>query len=539
MKRLTFPILIFMIAACSSPQIVDRVVFNGTIYTVDSLFTVAEAMAIDSGKIVATGSTEEILGSFKGRVKTNLGGAFVYPGFIDPHCHFTGYGLGLREADLLGTSSFVEVISRLKDHQIKNKAAWVIGSGWDQNDWREPDFADISEIDRAFPYTPVYLIRVDGHAAIVNTAALKLAGITKNTKVEGGEILYSKGVLIDNAMELVYKLLPVPATEEISKALLDAQKNCFAVGLTSVGEAGLDRNVIVLIDSLQRAGLLSMRINAMINPTSDNFENYLYKGIFQNEKLTIRSIKLFADGALGSRGALMLKPYSDQLETKGLMIKPLEYYRTVCALALQYGYQVNTHCIGDSANRMLLNLYGEFLKGKNDLRWRIEHAQIVDSSDVHKFGEYSIIPSIQTTHATSDMYWAEKRLGSRIKDAYKSKSLLDENGWIPNGSDFPVENINPIYGFYAAVSRQDQKGWPPDGFLPSEALSREEALRAMTIWAARAAFEENYKGSLETGKLADFVVTQTDLITADKANLFKTKVLRTFIAGIQVFGESE
>jgi len=274
----------------------------------------------------------------------------------------------------------------------------------------------------------------------------------------------------------------------------------------------------------------------MLEPTKENFKNFITRGIYRTDRLSVRSIKLFADGALGSRGALLLEPYTDDPQSRGLQIEPAGYYRKICQKAWKYGYQVNTHCIGDAANRMILNVYGEVLKGKNDLRWRIEHAQVIHPSDFQKFAKFSIIPSVQTTHAVSDMSWAVNRLGAeRMKYAYAYKMLLQQNGWLANGSDFPVEDINPLQGFYAAVARKNPAGQPAGGFQMENALTREEALRAMTIWAARAAFEESSRGSLESGKWADFVVLDTDLMRAPLEKIPEAKVFSTWIGGVAVY----
>ena len=317
-----------------------------------------------------------------------------------------------------------------------------------------------------------------------------------------------------------------------------AQKNCFAVGLTSVHDAGLGKNVIDVIDSLNRSDEMMMRTYAMLAPTKENFKEFVDKGIYKTDRLNVRSVKLYADGALGSRGAKLLQDYSDDPGNSGLLLQSPDSIMEILKTAHKQGFQVNTHAIGDSANRMMLTLYGEVLKGENHKRWRIEHAQVIAPGDFDLFGKYSIIPSSQPTHATSDMYWAGERLGpERIKGAYAYKQLLGQVGWIPLGTDFPIENINPLYTFYAAVTRKDLKGWPEGGFQTENALSREEALKGMTIWAAKAAFEENEKGSLEVGKLADFVVLDKDIMEIPGKGLPTVKVLKTFIDGQEVFGK--
>jgi len=519
----------------------DTILFvNAHIYPVDDIFSTADAMVIANGRIVEIGTGRELLGRYGAAKIIDLKGKYVYPGFIDSHCHFLHYGLSLREVDLAGTTSIGQIMERLKEFHSHTRTRWLIGRGWDQNNWENKTYPNRWMLDSLFPDIPIYLTRIDGHAAWVNTAALKEAGINRQIKVKGGLVVLENGVpsgiLLDNAMNLVLRLIPSPDISAKTEALKKAQAQCCAVGLTMVCDAGLGYQDVVIIDSLQRKGELSIRVYAMLEPTDENFKNFISRGIYQTDRLSVRSIKLFADGALGSRGALLLEPYTDDPLTKGLQIEPTAYYRRICKKALRYGYQVNTHCIGDAANRMILDIYGEILKGQNDLRWRIEHAQVVHPSDFHKFAKFSIIPSVQTTHATSDMFWAIDRLGDeRIRYAYAYKMLLQQNGWLANGSDFPVEHINPLLGFYAAVARKNTLGQPSVGFQPENALTREEALRAMTIWAARAAFEETNRGSLEPGKWADFVVLDTDLMTAPLEQIPETQVLSTWIGGVPVY----
>ena len=529
------------VLSCKGPETADFIVKNSKIYTVDGNSRIAESFAVRGGLILAVGSDQEIDRSYNSDQVIDLGGKPVYPGFYDAHCHFAGYADNLRKADLTDTKSFGEICQRLVEHQKSFPSEWVLGRGWDQNDWPGRQFPDRSELDTYFPDLPVYLTRVDGHAAVVNTAALKLAGIDYKTRVTGGEIICVNGkitgVLVDNAMDLVSRFIPDMPAGESTKALLKAQENCFAVGLTTVADAGLSFSTVQLMDQLHKEGQLKMRVYAMLSPSEDNFEGYVKKGIYKSDRLNVRSVKLFADGALGSRGALMLEPYSDAPEKTGLQVNESDFLRNLCQKCYDAGYQVETHCIGDAANRLMLNIYKEILREPNDRRWRIEHAQIIHSDDFQLFRDFSIIPSVQMSHATSDMYWAEDRVGpERIKGAYAYKKLLGQNGWLPNGSDFPVEKINPLFGFFAGFARMDQSGFPDGGWHIENALTREESLRAMTIWAAKSCFEENERGSLEPGKMADFVVLEEDIMTADPLRVPKIKVLQTWIGGEVVYG---
>jgi len=523
-----------MIVGCRKDA--DLLLFNGSIYTVNDHSDVVSAMVVRAGHIIETGNEADLRESYRTHKEIDLERKTVFPGFIDPHCHFYNYGLTLRQADLSGTTSLKEITDRLAKHATFNPASWVLGRGWDQNDWSQKKFPGRELLDSLFPDIPVYLVRIDGHAAWVNSKAISLAGIRKDTHIEGGEIVCDHngpaGVLIDNAMALVERLIPPVTGDEKVQALLKAQSNCFAVGLTSVGDAGLDKETVELMDSLQKKGSLQMHINAMLNPTEENLTFYVNRGIYETDRLTVRSIKLFADGALGSRGALLKEPYSDDPSNRGLQVGDTKYLHDICTLAFNNGYQVNTHCIGDSAVSIILHLYASVLSEHNDLRWRIEHAQVVDPADLEIFKQYTVIPSVQTTHATSDMYWAQDRLGPvRIAHAYAYRSLLEQNGWMPNGSDFPVESINPVFGFYAAVARKDLQGKPAEGYRKEEALTREQALKAMTIWAAKASFGEKARGSLEPGKDADFVVLDRDIMTVAEDSIAGTRVVETWIKG--------
>jgi predicted amidohydrolase YtcJ len=532
--------VIVMLTTCKPKMDADLIITNARVYNVDAAFSISEAFAVKDGRILATGTIKDIEEKYRAPKLINLMGKTVYPGFIDAHCHFYGYGTGFIEADLSGTSSFEEVLQKVTEHAAGSKSTWITGRGWDQNDWPVKEFPDKTELDKLFPNKPVLLVRIDGHAALANQKALDLAGITSKTRVDGGNFILKNGkltgLLVDMAVEKVRSAIPPPTAAEIADALLAAQKNCFAVGLTSVHDAGLEKNVIDAIKSLNKDGSLKMRIYAILSPSHENIDTLMQKGIHKTDYLNIRSLKLYADGALGSRGARMTVPYSDDPDNSGLWLSTPENIQKMCALADSCGYQVCTHCIGDAANHKVLEIYSGILGGKNDKRWRIEHAQVVAESDFEMFGKYNIVPSVQPTHATSDMYWAEERLGpERIAGAYAYKRLLAENGWIPNGSDFPVESINPVYGFFAACFRKDLRMMPAEGFQMENALSREEALRGMTIWAAKAAFEEAEKGSLEPGKFADFVVCDRDIMSEPESEIPETRIEQTWLGGVQVY----
>ncbi len=527
--------------SCSpSKEHANLILTNARIYTVNNSFKVEESFAVKDGKFIAIGTTKEITGKYVADTIIDCKGNPVYPGFYDAHCHFYMYGLNLQEAKLEGTNSFDEVIQRVKDHNENHPTEWILGQGWDQNDWEVKEFPTKDQLDKAFPNNPVVLTRIDGHALIANSEALKRAGVTIESKIEGGKFIKENGkltgVLIDKAQDIITNAIPKPDENINRTALLEAQKDCFAVGLTTVMDAGLSKEIIEFIDTLQQEGIIFMRIYAMLSATKDNLEHFVKKGHYKTDYLNIRSVKLFSDGALGSRGACLLQPYSYDPDNYGLLVTSPDELKEVCQVAFDNDYQVCTHAIGDSANSLMLNIYGSFLKGKNDKRWRIEHAQVVDSSDFSLFNQYSIIPSVQPTHATSDMYWAEERLGKdRLKYAYAYKTLLEQNGWLADGSDFPVENINPLFGFYAATARMDQKYYPEGGFLMENALNREQALKAMTIWAAKSGFEEKEKGSIETGKLADFVILDKDIMQIDVKEIPDAKVLETYIGGLRVY----
>lgn len=535
MKKLLLLIGVIFIGCGPSKEKVDLLVVNANIYTVDKDFSKAGAFAVKDGKFVAVGSSEEIQKTYTADYITDMDGKTISPGLIDAHCHFYGLGLNQQTVDLVGTQSFGEILERLNSFQQEHRKSFLVGRGWDQNDWEVKEFPTKKELDLLFPDTPVILVRIDGHALLVNQKTLDMAGIDGNTKVEGGEIVKNggdiTGVLIDNPMGLVYGIMPEPTLKERVDALKDAERICLDYGLTTVNDAGLDRSTIELIDSLQQVGELSIRVYAMVSHTPANLEHYLNKGPYKTDKLNVSSVKVYGDGALGSRGAALKEPYSDQAGHYGAMVTPIAEIEDLAQKLALSGYQMNTHAIGDSANISVLKAYQKALKGDNNRRWKIEHAQVVSSGDFDYFKE-GIIPSVQPTHATSDMYWAQDRLGfERIHGAYAFNTLLKKSGLIALGTDFPVEQVSPFLTFYAAVARQDLNGYPEGGFQIQEALSREDALRGMTIWAAYSNFEENEKGSIEVGKFADFTVYSDDLMQVPVQEIPHIKAEQTYIDG--------
>ncbi|MBL7707586.1 MAG: amidohydrolase, partial [Chitinophagaceae bacterium] len=479
--RLFFLLFSFsLLLSCNTKEKVDLLVYNGTIYTVDSSFSSKEAMAIQEGKIVETGTTAELQKKYSATESVDAQGKFIYPGFIDAHAHFVGYGLGLQTVNLVGTGSWEEIIDKLKAFAAANPDGWLIGRGWDQNDWAVKEFPDNKLLNELFPDRPVFLTRVDGHAAVVNQKALDAAGVKAGYKLTGGDVEVKNGqltgLLIDNAVDLVSAKIPAPTEEQFKKALQAAEKNCFAVGLTTIDDCGLDYQQALAIYALQQKKELKMRLYIMLSDTKANIDYLHSDRLTKTDRINIRGLKVYADGALGSRGACLLEPYHDKPNWSGFLLSSLNHFDSVAQVLRKRDLQMCTHAIGDSGNRAILNIYAKYLKGKNDLRWRIEHAQVVNQNDFNLFGANSIIPSVQPTHATSDMYWAADRLGAeRVKGAYAYKQLLQQNGWLPLGTDFPVEDISTFKTFYAAVVRKDAKGWPDAGYQMENALTREEA----------------------------------------------------------------
>jgi predicted amidohydrolase YtcJ len=526
----------------------DTILFNGTVYTVSDDWKVASAIAIKGNKILAVGGDEEILALAGPQTKKiDLEGKTVVPGLVDAHAHLTSYAASLDELCLVGTSSAEEIAAL-----VKTKAAeigpghWIVGNGWDQNDWPVKEFPTHAVLDDAAPDNPVILTRIDGHAVWANSKAMALTGVSRDTKApSGGEIIRDgrgepTGIFVDEAEGLVTKGIPPTPPARLKELVAQAVKNCLAVGLTGIHDMGGGPAQIEMFRALIDEGRLPFRIYFNLSAGLPNIDALLAKGPqnYGDGKLIVRSIKCFADGALGSRGAYMLEPYSDRPDSHGLIVTSEEKLTDYAIRALKAGFQVSTHAIGDGGNRIVLNAYEAALKAvpTKDPRLRIEHAQVIAPEDIPRFAQLGVIPSMQPTHCTSDLPWAIDRIGfKRVKGAYAWRTLLDTGVFIPCGSDFPVEQIDPRLGLYAAVTRKHPDGTPVEPYYPEQfqqVMTREEALKGFTIWAAKAAFAESWLGSLEPGKRADLVVFDRDIMKVEPAEILKAKVVITMVDGI-------
>jgi predicted amidohydrolase YtcJ len=530
-------------------QPADVVVTNARVYTVDDARPLAQAFAIRDGRFVFVGSTREAL-ALKGPATrvVDADGATIIPGMVDAHAHLMGLAFTLRQVDLTATTSYDAVIARVVERAARTpKGQWIVGRGWDQNDWGDTRFPTHDALSRAVPDHPVYLERVDGHAALVNMAAMRAASLTAATRdPSGGKVIREaanapSGVLIDNAQNLVQRFIPAPSAAESREALGGAVREMHRWGLTGIHDAGASPSSIDLYEATARSGELALRTYVMISDDSAALVRYFTTGpksSLHNGRLWVRAIKLYADGALGSRGAALIEPYSDDPGNRGLLLSAPEHIRDVATRALAAGFQVNTHAIGDRGNRIVLDAYEQALTARPtaDHRFRIEHAQILHVEDIPRFAALGVIPSMQASHQTSDMYWAGKRLGdARLRGAYAWRTLINTGVIVPNGSDFPVEQVNPLLSFHAAIARQDGADWPTGGWFPEERMGREEALRSMTLWPAQAAFQEKELGSITPGKHADFVLLDQDLMRVPAELVLRTRVRQTWFAGALVY----
>jgi predicted amidohydrolase YtcJ len=525
----------------AAAQTADLIVENANIYTVNKNQPHARSLAILGDRIVAVGNA---LSHFAGpnTRRLDLKGATIIPGLIDSHAHMRGLGGLLESRDLRHVATIAEIAAYVKQQAAGLPAGqWVVGRNWDQTNWGG-QFPTAADLDSAAPDRPVFLTRVDGHAGWANSRAMTLAAITDQTPdPPGGKIVRdangkATGVLVDRAQGLVRAKIPPPAFHQIKRQLELAAKECARLGLTGVHDAGVSREDLQAYRELIREGKLPVRVWAMIGGEGALWRDYVERGPELGDFLTVRSIKLFADGALGSRGAALWQPYSDDKANTGLMMTTTEDVERVARLAAAKGFQVCTHAIGDRANRTVLDAYAAALGGKNDKRFRVEHAQVISLPDFKSFADNSIIASVQATHATSDMRWAAARLGpDRVAGAYAWRRFLNLGVPVANGSDFPVEEPNPMLGLYAAFTRQDIRGEPPRGWTPDQKMTRQEALESWTLAGAYAAFEEKIKGSLEPGKFADFLVLDRDIMTAAPREIPQIRIQATYLGGKAVY----
>ena len=533
----SYILIILSILNFSCSNEVDLIIVNSEIYTANENNQIAKSIAVKDGKIIEV-SSENLVSKYEANEILDANGKTILPGFIDSHCHFYNLGLDQQVVDLRGTTSFEEIIERLIASDLNNQSDVILGRGWDQNDWDNKQFPVNTELNKVFENKLVVLERVDGHAYIVNDNALELAGIDQNTIVRGGLVLLKDnkptGVLIDAPMSMVDKVLPEKSIREKVNALKQAQEISFSYGLTTVSDAGLSTEIINVIDSLHKSDELKIKIYAMVSVSKKNIQRLKETGIIKTPKLNVRSFKVYGDGALGSRGAALKRPYCDDPHNYGFLrtdIKDLKYYANEIA---GMGFQMNTHAIGDSTVSVLLKEYQKVLNDIEDPRWRIEHSQVVDLNEFELYND-KILPSVQPTHATSDMYWAYDRLGKRIDGAYAFKDLLSQSKRIALGTDFPVEKVNPFHTFYSSIERKDLNGYPENGFQIENALTREETLKGMTIWGAYFNFEEDEKGTIEKGKSADFIIIDQNIMKIEADKIPNTKVLKTFVDGELVF----
>ena len=536
-KYKSYILIILSILNFSCNNEVDLIIVNSEIYTANENNQIAKSIAVKDGKIIEV-SSENLVSKYEANEILDANGKTILPGFIDSHCHFYNLGLDQQVVDLRGTTSFEEIIERLIASDLNNQSDVILGRGWDQNDWDNKQFPVNTELNKVFKNKLVVLERIDGHAYIVNDNALELAGIDRNTLVRGGLVLLKDnkptGVLIDAPMSMVDKVLPEKSIREKVNALKQAQEISFSYGLTTVSDAGLSTEIINVIDSLHKSEELKIKIYAMVSVSKNNIQRLKKTGIIKTPKLNVRSFKVYGDGALGSRGAALKKPYCDDPHNYGFLrtdIKDLKYYANEIA---GMGFQMNTHAIGDSTVSVLLKEYQKVLNDIEDPRWRIEHSQVVDLNEFELYND-KILPSVQPTHATSDMYWAYDRLGKRIDGAYAFKDLLSQSKRIALGTDFPVEKVNPFHTFYSSIERKDLNGYPENGFQIENALTREETLKGMTIWGAYFNFEEDEKGTIEKGKSADFIIIDQNIMKIEADKIPYTKVLKTFVDGELVF----
>lgn len=550
MRKLERSIVAVLLGLLAAPVLAQTTVLSAArIHTMDTARPLARAMAFDaSGRILALGDADELQARYPQARRLDLGSATVVPGLIDAHAHVGGLGFAMLGADLVGTASKAEIIQRLRAKAAQLKPGeWLLGNGWDQNDWPQQSFPTAAELDAVFPDRPVWLSRVDGHAGWANSAAMRAVprDLAGNWQPDGGMIQRDaagkpNGIFIDNAMLLVEHARPAPDEATSERALALGMRAAVEHGLTGVHDAGITLAELRRYQRLADRGQMPLRIYAMADGNSDALESLCRNGLYRHPSglLQMRAVKLYADGALGSRGAAMLEDYSDDHGNRGLLVMSADELAVASAKAKRCGVQVATHAIGDRGNRLALDTYAHALGADvaGDHRWRVEHAQILAPADLARFAQLHVIASMQPTHATSDMPWAQERVGAqRIVGAYAWRQLRDSGARLAFGSDFPVESVDPRLGLYSAVSRADGEGKPAGGWMPQEKLNAFEALRGFTLDAAYAGFGENELGSLAPGKRADFVVLAEDPLAVPDARLRTLDVRATYVDGRPVY----
>ena len=542
-------VLMYMLFFRARQQEASMLLVNGIVYTLNDAQPVAEAVAIDGDRIVGVGSTKEITSTFKSQHAIDLQGKAVYPGFIDSHAHLEGIGAVLMNLDLTGAATIEEITAIVKQEAERRKeGGWIRGRGWDQNKWRPAKFPTHEPLDAVSGDVPVYLKRVDGHAAWVNKKALELAHIDKSTPdPEGGKIIRDfrgnpTGVFVDKAVDMLDAILPPVSIAERTEAIRRGVQECLKVGLTEVHDMGVDLELLGIYSRLIQSGEFPFRVYAVIDGSGQTWDHYRQAGpdtSGHGGRLVVRAIKMYADGALGSRGAALIRPYSDDPGNRGLTLTSKAELSEAASDCLDKGFQLCVHAIGDRANNLVLSVYEDISSRSAAVpghRFRVEHAQILDPRDIPRFHRLGVLPMMQPTHCTSDMPWAEARLGAeRLSGAYAWRSLLDQGSIVPGGSDAPVESPNPLWGVYAAVTRQDHAGRPEGGWHPEQRMTRMEALKSFTIWGAYAGFQEHMKGTIEPGKWADLTVLSEDILKVEAARILDTKVEMTIVAGSVAF----
>lgn len=533
---------------CKQPVEVDLIVHDAHIYTADSSFSKVQALAVKDGKFVFIGTDKEVFKNYYTVNPVHTVDAkqrSIYPGFYDSHGHLFQLGKSKDQADLTSTSSYHDVLIQLKKHQRKHKnRLWILGRGWDEEKWEDKILPTKFKLDSMYPSVPVLLDRIDGNTALANTKALEIAGITSKTKIKGGDIELKSGkptgILVGEAVKYIKSFLPELSQKEKMDILLKAQETCIAQGVTTVTNTGLSKDEVTILDSMQKQGNLKLRVYGMLSANQENIDYFLKKGIYKTDRLHVRAFNISADGSLGSHGALLLDKYADNVSTNGVQKVNVDSLRILLKQLYDTGFQVSTDCVGDSATRIMTNLYGEVLGQSNDRRWRLEQLNIVDSADILKFKTYNIIPSVQPIHCTQNMNSLPNYLGqNRLADTFPYKSLMQQNNLIAFGSDFPSAEVSPIYAFHAAISRQNSMHEPENGFIPKQIIPKENTLKALTIWSAYANFEESERGSIEVGKDADFVILDTDIMDTDRRLLRLSMILNTYISGEKVYSNYE